>query len=559
MIVRLFIAVAVVASSTAGIVSAQTVSASASQPISSIRQPVLDDDGFVYVSALQNTAGQATVEEKPSETPLGRAPAVPSREIAPTTPPPDHKPNAKAPSKAAPPKATPPKAAPPKATTPPRTAKPTPLAPSKARARDPRSSSAADNAPKSAPVKPTPDPAYGGCGATSGGCAKQTCKSSCCCDPCVPWTLPQPGVLRDRGIRIGGWLQQGVSVVANMPADNFNGVVAFNDRDGEYQMNQFWLFAEKQVDTGGYGWDIGGRIDFVYGTDARFTQAADGLEANWNQTEPFYQAAMPQFYVDVGYNDWTLRVGHFFTNIGYEVVPAPDNFFYSHAYTKLYGEPFTHTGALLSRPVGDNWSVAAGVHRGLNQFDDTDGRDALDFLGGVNWTSDDERLSLAFALSASEQGPGVDHTVYSMVGTWAVSENLTYVIQHDLGDTFDPTLARRAQWYGLNQYLLYDINDCWAAGVRFEWFRDDQGVRVQGLGAGNQAVGLAPNPPIFPGNFYEVTAGLNWKPTANITVRPEVRWDWYEAGAPVALGNAPYDAGDRVNQFLLGCDVILTY
>jgi len=29
----------------------------------------------------------------------------------------------------------------------------------------------------------------------------------------------------------------------------------------------------------------------------------------------------------------------------------------------------------------------------------------------------------------------------------------------------------------------------------------------------------------FAGNFYNLTAGLNWTPHANIAVRPEVRYD----------------------------------
>ena len=47
-----------------------------------------------------------------------------------------------------------------------------------------------------------------------------------------------------------------------------------------------------------------------------------------------------------GYNDWKIKLGHFYTPIGYEVVPANGNFFYTHAYTMQYGEPFTHTGVL---------------------------------------------------------------------------------------------------------------------------------------------------------------------------------------------------------------------
>ena len=407
---------------------------------------------------------------------------------------------------------------------------------------------------------PVPEPT-GEAAATDAGCnACDTCNAGgLCggrrnrsCDPCQPWTLPQPWCLQQRGIRIGGWIEQGISVVANNPADRYNGPVTFNDRDGEYQMNQFWLFMERAVDTGGCGWDLGGRIDFVYGTDARFTQAADGLEADWNQTSRFYQAALPQFYLDVGYNDWTLRIGHFLTILGYEVELAPENFFYSHAYVRQYGEPVTHTGMLLTRRFGDRLSVSAGVHRGNDQFNDTDGRDSLDFLGGATWTSWNERLSLAFGISATEDGPGVTTQVYSLVGSLQVTDNLTYVIQHDLGQTTGaPNRNRTVEWYGVNQYLLYDINTCWAAGLRFEWFRDDDGTRVTGLGDGNQNTGP------FVGNFYEISAGLNWKPHANLTVRPEVRWDWFDGGAP--LGARPYDAGDRNNQFLFGCDLICTF
>ncbi|MBC7352108.1 MAG: outer membrane beta-barrel protein, partial [Thermogutta sp.] len=172
------------------------------------------------------------------------------------------------------------------------------------------------------------------------------------CDPCRPtdpWKLPTPGFLERWGFEFGGWVGAGISVVANNPADNYNGVVTFNDRDQEFQMNQLNLYLERQVNNGGYGWDWGGRVDVLYGTDARFTQAIDGLESDWNQTERFYQVALPQFYFDVAYNSWTLRGGHFYTPVGYEAVPVTQNFFYSHSYSHQYGQPFTNTGLLLSR------------------------------------------------------------------------------------------------------------------------------------------------------------------------------------------------------------------
>ncbi len=374
------------------------------------------------------------------------------------------------------------------------------------------------------------------------------------CDPCradTPYELPTPGFLASRGVDFGGWIEAGAAVVANRPVDRYNGVVTFADRNAEPQLNQLWFFLDKPTENNGCGWAWGGHVDFLFGTDARFTEAIDGLESDWNQTHPFYQVAMPQFYLDIAYNDWLLRMGHFYTILGYEVVQAPENFFYTHAYTMQYGEPFTHTGMLLSRKLNDQWAFSVGLHRGNDQFDDTDGQDAIGFLGGANWTSRNERLGLAFALSADEFGPQTQRVIFSTVATWNISSRSQYVFQWDWGNAEDAN-GIDSQWYGINQYFFYTINPCWKFGTRLEWFRDSDGTRVTGIGVGNQVAGAS-----FPGDFYEISVGLNWSPNANILVRPELRWDWYDSDGSVAT--LPYDSGDRDDQFLFGCDFILKF
>ena len=85
--------------------------------------------------------------------------------------------------------------------------------------------------------------------------------------------------------------------------------------------------------------------------------------------------------------------------------------------------------------------------------------------------------------------------------------------------------------------------------ARFEWFRDEDGTRV-GL---NSACN--PNNAPFPGNFYSLSAGLNWTPTGNLVLRPELRADWYDGDA----APAPYQDGTRDSQFMLGLDAILMF
>lgn len=132
------------------------------------------------------------------------------------------------------------------------------------------------------------------------------------------------------------------------------------------------------------------------------------------------------------------------------------------------------------------------------------------------------------------------------------------MLQHDYGwqagaTPWDGSPTKTASWHGLVQYLYYDVSDKLAVGVRGEWFRDDDGTRVAGPREARD------NPParLAAANYYGLSLGANVKPNANLTIRPEVRWDWQvrdSAAAPLA-----YDSGNRSNQFLVGVDLILRF
>jgi len=138
-----------------------------------------------------------------------------------------------------------------------------------------------------------------------------------------------------------------------------------------------------------------------------------------------------------------------------------------------------------------------------------------------------------------------------------MTERLQYVFQNDYGYQ-EHAIAdgRGADWYGINQYLLYKLNDRWSLNMRAEWFRDDDGVRVGGApdAAGIRMSDLSG----FAGNFYELTLGVNWRPNANITLRPEVRWDSYDGARNIA-GQLPFNNGNSSSQFLVATDLILTF
>jgi hypothetical protein len=427
------------------------------------------------------------------------------------------------------------------------------------------STTAQDQAAESPSDQPAPEVAgvtcnKGGCaacGCDSCGesCCNQSCDGcSCCCDA---WSLPQPCFLACRGITLSGWLAQGITWNPDEPVNRFNGPVTFNDRSNEYQLNQLYLYAERQTCTGGCGVDVGGRVDLMYGTDHRFA-VTRGLDDDWNQDERFYGLSMPQAYLDVAYDNLTIRAGHFYTILGYEQVAAPNNFFYSRSYTMQYGEPFTHTGVLFTYGASSRLSMTLGFDRGWNNWEDNN--DELSYLGAVNWASCDGRTTLGLGFTyGDEDDAGVNNrTLFSLVFSRMLSNRLQYVLQYDCGweENAAAQGTQDAEWYGVVNYLFYELNPCWTVGMRYEWFADDDGVRV----TSDNTTGGPPKGMYLSGvasQWSEIALGLNWTPNANVLVRTELRWDWVDP--LVTVTDAPFDDYNSLDQFLLGTDLIITY
>jgi len=364
---------------------------------------------------------------------------------------------------------------------------------------------------------------------TSGeaGCAP-ACESSCCdscCNSCCEcessWCdLGEPCDLGDKIFGecsdwdIGGWTQWGYHSEANG---------LFNKHPHKVQNHQSWLYLEKVAD-GSCGMDWGFRADIMYGVDAADTQAFGNPPGSWDFANGWdhgiYGFAMPQLYAEIASGDWSIKAGHFFTLIGYEVVTAPDNFFYSHAYTMYNSEPFTHSGVLATYAASENVEVyggwTAGWDSGFDSF-----MDGSNFLGGASLTLSDE-ATFTYITTIGDFGWRGEGYSHSLVLDLALSDEVNYVIQSDLVETN----AGADHQYGLNQYLFYAFNDCLKAGLRGEWWKNGDNSQ------------------------YEVTAGINYRATANLIVRPEVRHDWNPGGQNI-VGKNDYTT--------FGVDAILTF
>lgn len=405
-------------------------------------------------------------------------------------------------------------------------------------------------------------PAAAGCGCAeeaSCGCEEASCgcEPSCGCDSCGcdsgflscmtdDCCLGDPCTLKDHVSpccehNFGGWMALGYYNNNERLSVAPNDLRAFLDNPDHLNLDQAWLYAEKVADSSGCSADWGYRADVVYGVDAQKTQAFGNDDNVWDVSldHGSYGWAIPQAYAELGFSDWSVKVGHFFTPVGYEVIPATGNFFYSHAYTMYNSEPFTHTGVLGTYNGNENVTLYAGWTLGWDT-----GYDQA--LGGSNWlggfsTTLIEDVTVTYISTAGNFGlrsAGQDGYSQSVVAVADLSDKYQYVFQTDwvAADGFygDPTFDNDE--YGVNQYLFYTVSDCWKLGTRMEWWKSNS---VTGESA----------------SFYELTGGINYKPHANVVVRPEIRYNW--APGDVAAGNAL--GVNDFNNTVFGIDAIVTF
>jgi hypothetical protein len=363
-------------------------------------------------------------------------------------------------------------------------------------------------------------------------------------------------------------------------------------------LNQFNVFLQRTVVTEGNAFDIGGRFDFMFGTDAIYTQAFGIPPFDVNSGQPLdrgnwdldvccsstrtYGIALPQAYVEayvpVG-NGLNIKAGRFYSPTGYETVPAPDNFFYTHAYTFTNGEPFTHTGLVGNYSLNSNWSIMAGAITGsaTGGWDGTFDKQLGNWggLGGITWSSYDMRTSANITGTYSETSTRSNKPwgMYSIVLQHRITPKTHMVLHHAHGYAGGVLLngeSRNTEWYGINTHLYYDLLNDLTIGIRGEWFRDRDGFRVFSpfrVMAATDNTGFSFAGSSFtsaPADYYAITLGMNWKPAKRLkmdsklvqklNIRPNIRYDRADG---IDQAYRPLD--NRKDQFLFSLDATIPF
>ena len=415
--------------------------------------------------------------------------------------------------------------------------------------------------------------------------------------------------VKDNRIELGGWIHGGATLNPSQ-TNGFNGPVAFADQANRFQLNQFNLFLQRPVISETNKWDFGGRFDFLFGTDAIFTQAFGVPTFDVNSGEPLkrnnwdldlccastktYGIALPQAYLEahvpIGRNGLNLKAGHFYSPTGFETIPAPDNFFYTRAYSFNAGEPFTHTGLQANYTINNNWSVlgAAVTGSATGGWDGGWNRQLGNWGGvfGITWTSNNHATSLNITGTYGETSVRSNEPwgMYNIVLQQRINPKTQLVLHYVHGFADNVLLnnlkytneVKDAQWIGFVTHLYYDLTENVSLGARGEWFRDREGFRNPSpfrIAAATNIVNGIPvsyagnlsSVTITPADYYAATVGINWKAAKTLklkwdaikklNIRSNIRYDRVDAYHASAY--RPF-AGNK-DQILFSLDFVLPF
>lgn len=355
--------------------------------------------------------------------------------------------------------------------------------------------------------------------------------------------LGQP--MQDLGLRAYGHVQAGMTFKMHGPQPRRQGLLLRGfetKKPGNVRLNQLMFTLDRPVDTD-KSFDMGGRVDFLYGTDASQIHQLGMFDSNQLDRDLNYD--IPQAYAEMWFKTgpngqgFNIMFGKWFTTHGAEVTSAPDNYLYSRSLLYVFAQPLTHTGLRVAYNLDSLNSIYFAVVRGWDQFKDANSMPtwmAGFTLSGTEEMGDDPRSQLAFNFMIGPEQAGrwvgENRLLLDVVWTWRWTESLTQVMNFDWGWEDDvpgalnrENVARRADaaWYGLSYTLNYIINDYVNTTGRFDWFTDNAGVRTG-----------------YRGTFFETTAGLSITPfpkdpiLRNLMIRPEIRADWSSNNAPFA-------------------------
>jgi hypothetical protein len=325
----------------------------------------------------------------------------------------------------------------------------------------------------------------------------------------------------------------------------------FDAHANQFALNKFKLALEKPISYNPTNWVVGYRADLIFGEDAAAIHSASPHGGTFNLgTDGDLEQAFVDVNVPVG-NGLKVIIGKTVTLMGVEVVEEVSNPNWSIGNQFIFVENTTQTGVQLAYQWNDKIDTEFAVINGWDVLPDNN--TALSYMGRIGYALGSNDTIGVVGYGGPEQTTGsLGGAPGASPGNWRDGVDVVY--NHKFTDKFnsylqgdyghedhaflsDGATQANSEWYAAGLWLLYDFTDKVELAFRQDYLKDRNGSRT-GATFG-LPVGITPE-------LYSSTLTLNYKPVANLQVRPEVRWDH---------SDKPGTFNGVRDQFTLGCGV----
>lgn len=375
-------------------------------------------------------------------------------------------------------------------------------------------------------------------------------------------------------IKLGAQIEGGVSFNPAGPKTNLG--QAFTDHPNQAQLNQVLVTVAREIPKDASGWEVGFKLQGLYGSDARYTHLIGLLDDAVHARNQFdLVEANVALHVPVPTaGGLDVKAGVYATPLGYETIDPAASPFYSHSYIFTWGLPFKHTGVLATLHATEVVDLYAGIDTGTNTSFGTGGDNnsaaafttgfGLNLLGGdltvlalTHIGPENASLRPGRPLGVADANH-FNRYYNDAYATWKATDKLSFTTE--LSYARDDYAGAEA--VGAAQYVAYALSETLTLNGRAEVFRDGKGFFVGAYpgnldyinaerGRPNTAVG-GPH-----ATYGELTFGATYKPAlpwpvSGLMIRPELRYDHGLAGPRPFNGGRDRGALTIASDFVLG-------
>jgi len=336
-------------------------------------------------------------------------------------------------------------------------------------------------------------------------------------------------------ITLSGFVTASYFYDTSVPADGKSNGYLWNTSHNAFSLNKAKVtLASTPVERSGDTWGSAFRVSLIFGEDAPLVNTGGAAQGMDELREAYVELNAP---VGTGLN---IRAGQLISLLNYESGDGGAvNANFSQGYQWYYTGNGPSAGVQLGYTLSDMFDVKMRVQNGMyaGPFDGNSAKTVMGALG----IKPDEKTWLSLVGFGGKENNNVAVYGGSLLGGRTFGEKITTGIELDyfkfdgLSGGSDANLYSAGVWFG------YDFTPMFGIAIRAEFLDDEDGGGINGVPLRGPSGAIVS--PDANGKITSVALTLNIRPTKNIKLQPEIRFD-----------NTTYKDGfdGQENRFLVG-------